>query len=674
MTRIIQVQNDFTAGELDPKLRARTDIVQYKSGLSTALNVTIQPQGGARRRDGTRFIHQLDAGAANGTRMVAFEFSVTDSYMLVFTPGRMYAYKDGIVITNINGTGNDYLSVPTITSSIISEMNWVQSADTLLVAHSDLPPLKIQRGATDADWSVSNLVIDNTPKYAFSLTVTSGNLYNTSVPHDHLVVSGTSGNVTITAKHSGSDAAVFFDTNANYIGQYINVNPFGRLRIVRKVSSSTLEAFAEVPLFNTDDIDDADWEIEQGYEDTWSATRGYPRAIVFHEGRLFFGGTASRPSTIWGSRVSDFFNFDKGELLDDGAVEATMDTGTFNAILDMYSGRHLQIFTSGNEFYVPQGLDEPITPTNLIVKAQTSFGTRPGIRVQNMDGSTLFIQRQGRAIQEFVYSDQVAAYTSAKISLLSSHLLRSPSEMAVRRSTGTDEGDRLLIVNDDDGSIACYTVLRSQQVVAPSEWTTDGEFINIGVDVTDIYVVVKRNINGSDNYYVELFDADVLLDCSKIGGAASSVDMPHLEGKTVQIVRDGIVEAPQVVGAPPSTITFSPSAAVTSYEAGLNFTPQVKTLPVEPGLASGSLKGFKKRIFEVNAELFETQSLTINGKEIPFRNFGSGVLDDDVSEFTGIKTLHGILGYTYDGQITIGQSSPLKMTLLGIDYKVSVGQ
>lgn len=674
MTRIIQVQNDFTAGELDPKLRARTDIVQYKSGLSTALNVTIQPQGGARRRDGTRFIHQLDAGAANGTRMVAFEFSVTDSYMLVFTPGRMYAYKDGIVITNINGTGNDYLSVPTITSSIISEMNWIQSADTLLVAHSDLPPLKIQRGATDADWSVSNLVIDNTPKYAFSLTVTSGNLYNTSVPHDHLVVSGTSGNVTITAKHSGSDAAVFFDTNANYTGQYINVNPFGRLRIVRKVSSSVLETFAEVPLFNTDNIDDSDWEIEQGYEDTWSATRGYPRAIVFHEGRLFFGGTASRPSTIWGSRVSDFFNFDKGELLDDGAVEATMDTGTFNAILDMYSGRHLQIFTSGNEFYVPQGLDEPITPTNLIVKAQTSFGTRPGIRVQNMDGSTLFIQRQGRAIQEFVYSDQVAAYTSAKISLLSSHLLRSPSEMAVRRSTGTDEGDRLLIVNDDDGSIACYTVLRSQQVVAPSEWTTDGEFINIGVDVTDIYVVVKRNINGSDNYYVELFDADVLLDCSKIGGAASSVDMPHLEGKTVQIVRDGIVEAPQVVGASPSTITFSPSAAVTSYEVGLNFTPQVKTLPVEPGLASGSLKGFKKRIFEVNAELFETQSLTINGKEIPFRNFGSGVLDDDVSEFTGIKTLHGILGYTYDGQITIGQSSPLKMTLLGIDYKVSVGQ
>ena len=87
MSRIIQLQNDFTSGELDPKLRGRTDIRQYSSGLSTAQNVTIQPQGGAKRRDGTQFVTELDAGAANAVRMVSFEFSVDDSYMLVFTPG-----------------------------------------------------------------------------------------------------------------------------------------------------------------------------------------------------------------------------------------------------------------------------------------------------------------------------------------------------------------------------------------------------------------------------------------------------------------------------------------------------------------------------------------------------------------------------------------------------------
>ena len=245
--------------------------------------------------------------------------------------------------------------------------------------------------------------------------------------------------------------------------------------------------------------------------------------------------------------------------------------------------------------------------------------------------------------------------------------------MAVRVSTRTDEGDRLLIVNDGDGSIACYTILRSQSVIAPSEWTTDGTFLNIGVSVTDIYTVVKRTVNSGTVYYVEVFDSDTLLDCSTTGGAASSVAMAHLQAETVKVIRDGVVEPDQVVPGSPYTVTFA-QPATASYQVGLNFTPSVVTLPVEPSLASGSLRGFKKRIFEVNAEVFETQAMTINGKEVPFRRFGDDILDSSVEDFTGIKTLHGILGYSYDGQITIGQEVPLKMNLLGIDYKVSVGQ
>ena len=674
MSRLIQIQNDFTSGELDPKLRARTDIAQYKSGLATAKNVSIQPQGGAKRRDGTKYVAELDSGAANAVRMISFEFSVSDSYMIVVTPGKMYFFKDGSLVTDINGSGNDYLAVSALTSSIIPEMNWIQSADTIIIVHEDLAPTKVVRGATDSDWTASTITFDYVPQYAYTISTVAGSTITTD-SFDHLDPSGTSGNITIEAMKSGgsSESNAFTNAASYYENQYINVTPFGRLRIVRKVDNHTLECFAEVPLFDNTIIAKADFEFERGYEDVWSSSKGYPRSVTFHEGRLYLGGTKSRPSTIFGSRVSDFFNFDPGEALDDAAVEATLDTGTFNAIVDMYSGRHLQVFTTGGEFYVPQTLDDPITPTNLIVKAQTAFGMKPGIRLQNVDGSTLFVQRQGKALQEFVFSDTVNAYTSSKISLLSSHLLKSPEEMAVRVSTSTDEGDRLMIVNGDDGSIACYTLLRSQNVIAPTEWTTDGEFINIGVDVDDIYVIVKRTVNSSDVYYVELFDADVFLDCAKTGGAASSVNMPHLEAETVKIIRDGIVEADQTVAASPSTVTFA-DAATTSYQVGLNFTPTVKTLPVEPNLPSGSLKGFKKRIFEINAELFETQAMQINSKEISFRNFGDDILDDAVEDFTGIKTLNGVLGYGYDGQLTITQTVPLKMTVLGVEYKVSTGQ
>lgn len=735
MSRIIQIQNDFTSGEIDPKLRARTDISQYKSALTTAQNVSIQPQGGAVRRDGTKFVHELDSGAANAVRMVGFEFSVSDSYMLVFTPGKMYVYKDRTLITNINGSGNDYLTVSSLTAAILPEMNWVQSADTVIVVHEDLEPVRILRGATDSDWTASAIVFDFIPKYAFN--------FDTHNPTFTITPSATSGNITITASSVTSDngtaqaggadtitlksassftsddqpngmfieitggtgagqtrhvedyvastkvATVFpaWTTQPDNTSQYdikafkaaavdeyiVALNGFGRARITQFVSNTEVKAYVEIPFFDTSAIVSGDWESEHGYEDTWSNDRGWPRSVVFHEGRLYFGGAKQRPSTIWGSRVADFFNFDPGEALDDASVEASLDTGTFNAIVDMYAGRNLQVFTTGGEFYVPQALDDPITPANLIVKSQTSFGMKPGLRVQNVDGATLFIQRQGKAIQEFIFSDTVNAYTSDKISLLSSHLLKAPEEMAVRVATSTDEGDRLMLVNGDDGSIACYTLLRSQNVIAPSEWTTEGEFINIGVDVDDIYVVVKRSVNSADVYYVEVFDPDTLLDSAVTGGAASSVNMPHLEAETVQIIRDGVVEPTQVVGASPSTVTFA-SAATSTHQVGLNFTPTMKTLPVEPRLPSGSLKGFKKRIFEVNAELFETQSLLINGSLIPFRSFGTNVLNSSVQEFTGIKTINGMLGYSYDGQITITQEVPLKMSVLGIEYKVSVGQ
>ncbi len=652
------MQNDFTVGEMDPKLLSRNDLKQYGSGLATALNVVVQPQGGVKRRDGSRYLYSLPASAANGVRLVSFEFSTADSYMLAFVDQRMYVFKDEALITNINGTGNDYLSVSSITSSIIGEMNWVQSADTLIVAHEDLAPTKIVRGASDSAWTASTIAFDYTPLYAFSPS--------TSNPAATLTPSGTTSNVTLTA-----GSAVF---SASDEGQYINcTSTFGRARIVEYVSTTVVKAVTEVPFFDTTAIAANDWELESGYEEVWSVSRGYPRSVTFHEGRLYFGGSKGRPSTVWGSRVADYFNFDPGEALDDAGVEATLDTGTFNAINDIFSGRNLQVFTTGGEFYVPQALDEPITPSKLIVKQQTANGSKAGIRVTNVDGGTLFIQRQGKALAEFIYTDTQNAYTAAKISLLSSHLLKTPVDMTVRRSTSTDEGDRLLIVNGDDGSIACYTLLRSQNVVAPTEWATAGEYKAVGVDIDTAYCVVKRTINGSDVYMVEYFDADTLLDSALAGGAAASVNVTHLQAATASIIRDGVIEPDQTVPGSPYTVTFA-SAATSSYQVGLNFTVSVVTLPVEPKLKSGGVTGFKKRIFEVNAQLLDTQSLTIAGREIPFRRFGENNLDSAVPSYTGLKTLHSILGYSYTGQITIGQNVPLKMNLLGIDYKVSVAQ
>ena len=429
---------------------------------------------------------------------------------------------------------------------------------------------------------------------------------------------------------------------------------------------------AEVPLFSTDAISSGDWELETGYEDAWSSSRGWPKAVTFHEGRLWMAGSKSLPSTVWASRVNEFFNFDKGEGLDDAGLEATISTSTLNSVTDIFSGRDLQIFTTGGEFYVPQANLEPITPTNFIVKIATRNGSKADVPIVGVDSGTLFIQRKGKSLNELAFTDTELAYNTSTVSLLSGHLFKSPTGMAIRRATSTDESDRLMIVNGDDGSMIVFSLLRSQEVTAPAKFTTDGEFLAVGVDIDTIYAVVKRTVNSVSQYFVEYFDSELHLDSAiQATGVASSATVSHLNTETVKVILDGIIQPDETVTS--NTVTFDRDSA-TDYEIGLNYTVTVKTMPVEPQIQSGSLRGFKKRILEVNAELFETQALTVNGEQVSFRQFGEDNLDTAVDEFTGIKTIGPLLGFDKEGQITLTQSVPLNMTVLALDYKVSVGQ
>jgi len=521
------------------------------------------------------------------------------------------------------------------------------------LTHKDINPIRILRGATNADWTVSNLAFDSIPKYAFTLSVSN--------PAGTITPSGTDGSVTITAS-----SAVF---SAGSVDQYINAEPQGRARIVAYKSTTSVEAVTEIPFFSTSAIANGDWELESGYEDVWSASKGWPRTCTFHEGRLYFGGSRTRPSTMWGSKVGLYFDFKPDQVYDDDAVEATLDTNTLNVIVDMISGRDLQVFTSGGEFYVPQSGLDPITPTNFFVKAVSRNGSREGMRVQQLQSGTIYVQRQGKSLNEFLYSDQTLSYVSTSISLLSSHLINTPVELSLRKATSTDESDALFMLNGD-GTVTVYSILRQQNVVAPSRFTTDGLFKDVGVDIEDIYFVVKRTFDGTDYYFVESIDTSTFTDCSFVGGAAAGASsLPH-EGKSLNVICDGNVLANETVAS--GAVTFD-RASTTSYEVGLPYTVQVKTLPIEPRIASGVRTGYRKRILEVNALLYETQHLKINNVLVPIRTLDtSGVLDESTPLFTGTKVINGLLGYSKDGQITVTQELPLRMTLLGLEFKLSV--
>jgi hypothetical protein len=753
MPRFVDLQSNFSTGELDPLLRARVDLQAYNNALAKATNVLIQPQGGMRRRPGTKYVAELPSNASDGVRLVSFQFSVDDSYMLCFVHQRMYVIKNGALITNINGSGNNYLSVSSITSAIVDDMCWTQSADTLIVVHPDLQPVQIQR-TSDSAWTATTITFDSIPKYAFNIdfhtnngstltpSAVSGNITLTaSTTHHDSGAAQAGGASTITLKSTASSTDDIYNgmyvtitsgpgagqiriiedyvgstkvatitpawttqptSSSNYeittwttesVNQYINVSPQGRARIVQYVSSTVVNAVVEYPFFNTTAVAAGNWELEHNYEDVWSASRGWPRTVSFHEGRLFFGGSKSRPSTIWGSKIGLFYEFVPTENLDDDAVEATLDTNDLNVITDIISGRDFQVFTTGGEFFVPQQGSDPITPLTFTFKNVSRNGIKPGTRVQSVESGTVFIQRQGKSLNEFVFADTQLTYITQRISLLSGHLLKGPQRMAIRRATSTDEADLLLLTNTTDGTMAAFSIMRSQQITAPSEFVTDGEFIDVGVDVTDIYTVAERVASGAlllesgseilteggdgivqefagTKYLIELFDDAVYTDCAVTGGAAASASSLVMTRKTVNVICDGVPQGNEVVSGS-GTVTFD-RASVFSYEVGLPFTVYAKTMPAEIQLQTGSRVSFKKRIVEISAVVKDTQELEINNQPVAFRLMDNPLLDEPVPTFTGIKRVNGVLGYDREQAIEISQTLPLKMTLLGLDYRIAV--
>ena len=654
MSRAVTIQTNFTTGEVDPLLKSRIDINQYYNALDQARNVLIQPQGGIERRPGLQFIFEVPSAAnpQNGMKLIPFEFSTTQSYMLLFVHNRMYIFKNKELVTNINSSGNDYLTT-TIGSTVLATMDHTQSADTLIVVQEDMAPKKIVRGGAHNSWTISDISFEFVPKFNFTSTETTIN--QTITP------SAVDGNITITAGGS-----VF---TSSHVNQFVEANDgMGRARITRFVSGTSVEAVVEIPFFNTSAIASGGTFLDTGYEDSFSTSKGFPRTCTFHEGRLYFGGVKSRPNTIFASRVARFFDFNPGEALDDDSIELTISTDSTNAITGMFSGRDLQIFTKGGEFFLPQSTLDPITPTNVVVNGATRRGSKEGIKPVGAESGTLFIQRAGKSLREFLFSDVELSYISNNISLLSSHLLKSPSDMALRKATSTTDGDLLLIVNETDGSLATYSILRGQNVIAPSLSTTDGEFVNVGVDVDQIYFTVKRTISSADKYYVECFNDDNTTDSAKLysGGSKPSTTtvtgLSHLEGKTVKIIADDQMQLDKTVSSGQITLDAVPTTYV---EIGLNYTPTIKTLPVELKLSSGNIVAQKKRIVEATANLYLSQNLTLNGNDLLF------VAGDF---FTGKKRKKPMLGYDRDGQMTFSQSAPLFFTLLGVEYKVSVGQ
>ena len=672
-------QSSMSRGELDPRLAGRIDIQAYYNGLKTASNVLTIPQGGGKRRPGQEYL-----GAALGDgRLERFEFNTSLSYLLVFTDLKMQIYKEGVLQTNISGSGNDWIDTPW-TLEQIPDFDYIQSVDVVIITHEDIEPRTISRFADD-DWVIDTIPIINTPQHDYNdasspvavseiqrLTLSGGYADGDTfkIALEGIVTEEITFNLNDpddTAAQITEQLQILPNTGATGISTTVFSSPRGYEITFAGSSANPWKLVTTQAITASGDIANNTSTATREQvgtartEDVWSSTRGWQRTCTFHEGRLYFGGSRSRPATVWGSNVNQFFNFNEGRARDDELISATLDTDQLNVIEGIFSNRSLQIFTSGAEFYVRES---PVTPATVAVVPQTHLGTRR-VRPVSIDGITLFVQRTGKVINQFVYVNEFQSNQTRPVTSLSPHLINNPTEMVTSQGTETSDANYVYILNET-GSLTVFNTLISEDVQAFTTWTSG--FIESVTVVSDrLYLLVRRVVDGQTVYYIEIESATALTDSAVIQNTPSTdtiTGLDHLEGETVDVKADGSYQGEFVVSGGQVTITREADI----IEAGLPYTPIIETMPLNIGLQNGPNAASKKRIVRCALHLFESNGIIVNGERITDKTIGQDQFDAPTPQ-TGFKRIF-LLGWSLEAKVTITQTTPMPMTILSIGLEV----
>lgn len=618
------LKTSFTAGEVAPELLGRPDLRAWANGARRLRNVFIQPTGGLVRRPGLRHVAALPGPA----RLIVFEFNTEQTYLLALTAGEMRVFVGDAEVARVPGPW---------TAAMLPQLAHTQSADTLLLCHPEMAPQRITRTG-HASWTVQPWAFVREPFHRF-------------LPSAVLTPSGTTGAITLTASEP-----LF------RIGHVATRFRLGGKRVVVTAVASPTQATATVedaPLASA--APTLDWD-----ESAFSWARGWPVCLCFHQDRLVVGGSRDLPNRLWMSRTGDLFNFDLGAGLDDQAIEFGLVSDQVNAIRGVFSGGHLQVFTSGAEWMVS---GTPLTPASIQLHRQTRVGAPVSRMVQpvDVDGATIFAARSGRGIYEFAYTEAQLLYQANDLALASQHLVRDPVSLCY------DQLRRLLHVAMADGGLATLTLYRAEEVTAWTRQETAGAFRALAEIEGRVWAVVERG----GTHRLERFDDDLALDAALTGESPAPREvwrgLDHLTAQEVMVVADGAPRGAATVIA--GAVTLDPPAR--TVQVGLGFRHLVEPLP--PDLAGPlGVRAASLRLVSVTFRLLETAALAVDlGRgpaPVAFRRLGTALLDAPPPRFTGDVRLRA-LGWSRDAMRPlwrIEDDTPLPMTLLSVTTETRI--
>jgi len=450
----------------------------------------------------------------------------------------------------------------------VGAIQWVQSADTLYLAHPSYAPQKVTRTG-HAAWTIATIAFDWPPFRAENTTTTT--LYASAATGAGITITASAATfvagdvgrvikfrelvgskhptwiVNITMRWNGSVVAV--GDTCQYNGNVYELQD--------KHGFTTCGSSPPIHTEPGEENSDADWDwiyrhSGEGYVTitaftdsthvtatvtqrlpasvvgtanatkqwsfgAWDATSLYPRAVTFFEDRLWWAGTDADPQGLWGSVLGDYENH-RVLPTDASGLFFVLSDDEVNVIEWLKGGKALAIGTASGPF-IGTGADpdKPISPSNTLkAPKHTDDAAESGVGPVVIGPVMVYAQRGGRRLREITYDFASDSYATQDLMLLADHLL---ADGGIVRMAWQQEPDRVLWVVTSDGRLLGMTYERAQDVVGWHRHPVGGVFgsgeavvESIALiphpdgDQDQLWAIVKHTINSATARYVEVME------------------------------------------------------------------------------------------------------------------------------------------------------------------------
>ena len=722
---------NFSNGEASPRVRNRVTETRYLSTCRTMQNFIGLAQGPAEFCAGTEYI----ASVKDSTKrvwLVPFRHSREQSYVLEFGDQYLRFYVNhGQLLSG----GSPYeIATPYTLADLTSDdgtlaLRFYQSGDVLFIVHPLYWPRELSRlGATN--WTLTKFEPDDGPFADLNTTTTT------------VYASATTGSVTLTAS-----TGIFASTDVDSLFYLESVNPgtvtpwrngvavtAGNqrrvdLRVYEATNSATTGTTTPTHTENIATDGSVGWRylhagagwvritayssatsvtatvlgrlpdevVGSGNATTlwspgaWSDTRGFPSQVAFFRERLAFGQGLKVQFSESGTFRSFRFKT-AGEITAANGFTRELNLDSASRLHWFVAARELRIGTDGGELAIQElANNEPFGPENATAVPATRYGSRD-MAALAVNDVAFFAQASGRKVREYFYDFSRDQFRGPDMTFLAEHVTKG----GIIDMAYAPEPVPTLYCVRADGTLLQMVYERENDVVGWSRRITGGDGIIEAVaaisspdgDQDDLWLVVRRTVNGSTVRYVErlhhpLQEGDSLedawyLDCAVqySGSATASISgLDHLEGETVQVLADGAIHPDVTIASGAITLEYAASKVL----VGLGYTGVLEPQAPEADTRMGSAIGERQRVGKLVVSL-----LNSGGGQNTKMGVGSDLYTiifrrtvDDLESppplFTGTAEVNAAKGW-HDGEpYRIEQGAPLPMTVLAIVGRQRVG-